>query len=485
MACYIKSLFAVVFAALELPASAVVTVLDGMQSFSVTRGFYTPAIRVKVTDDQGHPAAGRAVSPNLFLPSSCCTDSDGIVTIPPALAPSAGKFTITLSVAQLGSTTLAMNVLPYGPLLEVSVVEGDGQKAMQDVSISGIRFRLTRAGTPIANAVLTCDYDLGPWIQFDSAKSITSVSYSKATDGAGELVIPPFHAIDGHGKGTYYCAAKDDIENTYVFAKATYYVTYPDGSTWAPIAPLWWDPAQSGWGLSVSQHQERVFPVVFTYRNGAPIWYLLDGSWPYGFGESYVGWYNEYRGAPYYAFDSTKVTAQKHLFGYFAFSVKNSLTKADLHNTCVPMQTGSLPPPCYSTGSSVVPFSFAASTPQAERGLTDIWWGGPSQSGWGISIAEDHGNLFLAWFTYGADGMPTWFAMPEGRWTDANTWTGPVVRSTGDGVPFAGDAGTTSHSYAATKVGDFTIRFSGTTAATFTYNVNGHVGTLNLQRFDY
>lgn len=36
-----------------------------------------------------------------------------------------------------------------------------------------------------------------------------------------------------------------------------------------------------------------------------------------------------------------------------------------------------------------------------------------------------------------------------------------------------------------TKVGDFTLRFDGTTRATFEYSLEGHTGTLALQRFDY
>jgi uncharacterized protein (DUF1800 family) len=42
---------------------------------------------------------------------------------------------------------------------------------------------------------------------------------------------------------------------------------------------LWWDPAESGWGLALSQHGETVFGVWYTYgSDGKPLWVVMpDG----------------------------------------------------------------------------------------------------------------------------------------------------------------------------------------------------------------
>ena len=479
----LKLLLAFAISTLAAPASAVVTVLDGMQSITVTRGSFTPSIRVKLSDDQGHAAAGRKLNIagtgiSTKLPTvACCSDGDGIVTIAPVYAPAVETISYSLSSEQLGSTKLAIDIVPRGPVLQIAPVQGDGQRVMQNAAFAPIKLRATRDGVPVAGRTVSCSTASGP--------ALDSVPLRATTDSNGEASLPAFIVTTGHGTGLLKCTATDDVEGMGVETTAKYYVTYPDGRTWAELAPLWWNPAASGWGVSVPQHEERVFPVMFTYRKGAPIWYVLDGAWTGGFGASYKGYFNEYRGAPYYAFDTAKVTASQHGYGAFTFSALG-IDRADFGTAILPgyevycSQSGQ----CFTYLTPVVPFAFPPAVPQAQRGLGDIWWGGPSQSGWGISIAEDHGNLFLAWFTYDGDGMPTWFSMPEGQWNDASTWKGPVYRTTGDGF-LVGDAVLPRIPYAATKVGDFTIRFSGTTAATFTYNVDGHAGTLNLQRFDY
>ena len=37
----------------------------------------------------------------------------------------------------------------------------------------------------------------------------------------------------------------------------------------------------------------------------------------------------------------------------------------------------------------------------------DLWWN-PSESGWGINIAQQGDVMFATWFIYGASRQPTW-----------------------------------------------------------------------------
>jgi hypothetical protein len=251
------------------------------------------------------------------------------------------------------------------------------------------------------------------------------------------------------------------------------------GATYYPYKPLWWGgAAQSGWGVAIPQHAEHVFPVYFSYDSAnRPTWKAMQGEWVGGVGDTFRGELYGYAGAPYFAFDTTKVHLVEAIPTLVSF--RNKVTAAYF---TLNANTGNIDPPPPSTVLSIEPFSFAPAVARSELGVSDIWWGGPSQSGWGIHIAEDQGALFLTWFTYDADGRATWFAMPEGQWTDDHTWTGPVVKTSGSSR-LAGDY--SAAAFSATKVGDFSIRFTGTTAATFTYDVEGHKGTLDLQRFEY
>ena len=52
---------------------------------------------------------------------------------------------------------------------------------------------------------------------------------------------------------------------------------------------LWWSPAESGWGLSITQQASTLFAVWYAYRSdGRPVWYVLPGgSWVSG--DTYTG----------------------------------------------------------------------------------------------------------------------------------------------------------------------------------------------------
>src|SRR5690349_5607714 len=47
----------------------------------------------------------------------------------------------------------------------------------------------------------------------------------------------------------------------------------------------------------------------------------------------------------------------------------------------------------------------------------DLWWGGSSQNGWGISVLQQASTLFSVWYTYWPNGKPIWYVMPGGAWT--------------------------------------------------------------------
>lgn len=79
----------------------------------------------------------------------------------------------------------------------------------------------------------------------------------------------------------------------------------------------------------------------------------------------------------------------------------------------------------------------SAPTPQ------DMWWGGPSQNGWGLSVVE-HGRgkspfdpeLFVVLFIYDAQGKPTWYVASQGFWDSGygTTWHGNIYKP--KGTPF-------------------------------------------------
>lgn len=51
----------------------------------------------------------------------------------------------------------------------------------------------------------------------------------------------------------------------------------------------------------------------------------------------------------------------------------------------------------------------------------DLWWAGPEENGWGMSITQHRDVLFGALFVYDANGDPRWFVMPGGAWNAERT----------------------------------------------------------------
>jgi hypothetical protein len=110
--------------------------------------------------------------------------------------------------------------------------------------------------------------------------------------------------------------------------------------------------------------------------------------------------------------------------------------------------------------------------------LSGMWWGGLAQSGWGVSIVQQNATLFAVWYTYDELNHPTWFVMPGGTWTGADTYEGRMYRT--HGSPWLGHAYDASQ-LQVTDVGPYRIKFSGTNAA-LEYSVEGRTGTLALTR---
>src|SRR6185369_6445380 len=70
-----------------------------------------------------------------------------------------------------------------------------------------------------------------------------------------------------------------------------------------------------------------------------------------------------------------------------------------------------------------------ASGSTAGVNYTDLWWGGASESGWGIAITQQATTMFLAWYVYDAAAKPMWYVAT--CTLDGTTCGGSLLRTTG------------------------------------------------------
>lgn len=237
----------------------------------------------------------------------------------------------------------------------------------------------------------------------------------------------------------------------------------------SPMQDMWWaGPVENGWGMSVVQHRDVLFSVIYAYdAAGKPIWYVMPaGTWNEA-KTAFTGPLYLPTGTPYSSYDASKLvvnapvgtatltftTASKAALEYTINGVsgRKNITRQPFG----PVESGS-----------------------PLKGLGDMWWGGLQQNGWGIAVLQQYKTLFGVWFTYDAAGAPTWFVMPAGRWATLDSYEGRLYRTTGS--PWLG-ANYDANKLKSIDVGSFRFRFSGDTAS-FDYTIDGVPGTMPLVR---
>ena len=235
---------------------------------------------------------------------------------------------------------------------------------------------------------------------------------------------------------------------------------------------LWWSGAQeNGWGMSIVQHRDILFSELFIYDNaGNPIWVVMPGgSWNASFtrftGPAYIP-----AGSWFAAYD-----ASRHSIGQQVGTVT-----LDFASHAAATLTYTINGVSGTKSLTRIAFGPPDSTPVGAFG--DLWWGGTAQNGWGIAINQQYRTLFSLWYTYDRDGKSTWYVMPGGAWTAANTYSASAYRASGPpwlGVPYD----VSRHSLA--PVGNVTVTFTDAQNAVMTYTIDGVSGMNALTRVPF
>lgn len=109
----------------------------------------------------------------------------------------------------------------------------------------------------------------------------------------------------------------------------------------------------------------------------------------------------------------------------------------------------------------------------------DLWWAGPQENGWGMSIMQHRGVMFGALFIYDASGNPRWLVMPGGAWNPQRTaYSGSLYSPRG-----SQDHATLPSTFVpGLPVGTILLTPSSRDAITLDYNVGGVSGSKQLTR---
>ncbi len=230
---------------------------------------------------------------------------------------------------------------------------------------------------------------------------------------------------------------------------------------------LWWNAAESGWGMSITQHGNIIFAALYTYDDsGQPTWYVMPncpiattscsgdiykvtGGTPPGVNWSEAGKVVTKVGTGSLSFLNTSA-------GVFNFTINNA-----------------------GGGKAITQQVFATGTTPPTVNYTDLWWN-PAENGWGISLTQQFGIIFAAWYTYDAAGKPVWYVAPNCPVT-GSACTGALYQVTGGEALTAVWNGTSP----ATQVGSVTFTFSNASNGTMSYTLNNATSSRVITRQVY
>ncbi|HEX5129962.1 MAG TPA: hypothetical protein VFV90_09455, partial [Usitatibacter sp.] len=355
--------------------------------------------------------------------------------------------------------------------IDVSATNANGPGAVAGIGVRYVasppacRIRATPAGRVLPNqsVTLTAECDGSP----------TSYSWAHGVTGATIVVNPAVNA-------TYTLRASNAAG---VGPAATHIVPVAIAAPGLrDFTGHWWGgQVEDGWGMTLNQHGDRLFGVLYFYDGtGEPTWAVMPGgTWNADF-TVFTGDLYAPTGRPFTSYDASQLVV-----GAPTGSMTLTFVTPTQFTASYRLGYSQFDPARRSIttfGQKVLqPLILNSGANPSGLVVPDMWWGGPAQNGWGISINQRSSEVFAAWFTYGADRRPTWFIVSGSSWS-GNTLNGTLFRVTGRpwlGVPHDATAVTPVDAGAAT------IGFASASAGTFSYNVAGVPGSKVILRQDF
>jgi lysyl endopeptidase len=230
---------------------------------------------------------------------------------------------------------------------------------------------------------------------------------------------------------------------------------------------LWWNPSESGWGLSITQHDSRLFAAWYVYgADGSAQWLVMPGG-TWSSPTSITGDLYSTAGPPSnQAFNPALVNSIKVGTATIDFAASDRAVLSYAVNGVAGTK-------------AIQRQDFGVVDNTAVASYADLWWTS-SESGWGFSIAQQYRTLFSVIYTYGLSGQAVWYVMPGGAW-NGNTYSGPLYSTSMPPFNYYASAFNTSN-VSTHAVGTMSIQFSDSNTATLTYNINGQSFTKAITR---
>jgi hypothetical protein len=313
-------------------------------------------------------------------------------------------------------------------------------------------------------------------LQATSASALTAVG--NVTSSLSQAVTVLNNVSSSQLAGATFCIGTGTGTEAVSTANSHCVVTVPGANVCLPpsgsvaanlpgaLSGLWWNANESGWGIHFTQRSNNIFAAWYTYDgSGNPKWYVASNC----------------TGA-----SATSGTCSGTLYEVSGPTFFGTTFNPSLVNV---VNAGSLQVSFTNANSASMSYTVAgqsrtvAIVRQPLGGgtipgvdYTDLWWN-PNESGWGMAMAQQGTNLFLAWYVYDNSGRPMWYVASNCTVSGAGC-TGTLYRTTGP--PFGPTFN--PNSVQAFAVGSATLTFSDANSGTVGYTVDGVSGSKPITR---
>jgi hypothetical protein len=256
-------------------------------------------------------------------------------------------------------------------------------------------------------------------------------------------------------------------------ARAQYYPPEIPEDNGPSYTALWWNPAESGWGLNTNHQDDIVFATLFTYAaDGGPMWLVgpnlarAPGQLTFS-GPLYRTTGPAFNAQPWTSIASTQVgTMSIEFLSESSARVTYGFSGSTVTKTVQRQVFAEPVPECVAVfGSRAGVFNYQ-----------DLWWN-PAESGWGMNMAQQGTVIFATLFTYAPDGRDLWIVGPGLRRQPDASYTGAIYTTRGpafDASPWT--------PITVTEVGSMTLRFLSGDRATLAYTYDGATVSKTIQR---
>ena len=249
-----------------------------------------------------------------------------------------------------------------------------------------------------------------------------------------------------------------------VNAQATPVTNYTD---------IWWNAAESGWGINFVHQSDTIFATWFTYdTDHSGLWLSMaatkqsDGS--------YAGTIYRTTGTQLTQINGQQATTSTTSVGSGTLRFATSSTATFSYTVNGISQQKSITRDVFSTPSTCVA---TAATRAYATNYQDLWWNA-SESGWGLNVAHQGDILFTTWFTYEAGGRGQWLSGALVR-QPTGEFTGSLYRTTGTPFNLINGSPVTATQV---SVGSLTLTFSDGEHARMDYSVDGVAQSKSIAR---